>query len=70
MTAFSNGSEYDAWSASWCRKCIHDDMGTAPGGTYCPIISSVQLTNQIPPQWSPGTDDLPDRYHCKEFQSC
>lgn len=25
MTAyFSNGSEWDAWSAAWCETCIHD----------------------------------------------
>jgi hypothetical protein len=67
MTAFSNGSEYDAWTAHWCRKCARDEVGTAPEGTYCPILSDVIVENKVPPQWSPGTNDLHDRYHCSEF---
>lgn len=68
MTAFSNGFEYDAWSRSWCKSCIKDDSGEAPEGVYCPILSEVMLNNEIPTQWTLGTDDLRDRYHCSEFQ--
>lgn len=68
MSAFSNGSEFDAWEPNWCGKCTKDYMGTAPAETYCPILSYVMLENEIPKEWTPGTDDLRDRYHCKEFE--
>jgi len=68
MTAFSNGSEYDAWSANWCRRCTKDDMGLADEGVYCPIVTNVMVDNEVPAQWAPGTDDLRDRYHCSEFE--
>jgi hypothetical protein len=64
MTAFSNHTEYEAWSARWCRKCTHDEVGTAPAGTYCPILGVALLDNTVPLQWTPGVDD---RYHCSEF---
>jgi hypothetical protein len=67
MTAFSNGSEYEVWASHWCRKCARDEMGTAPEGTYCPILGVALLDNKVPPQWSPGDNDLHDRYHCSEF---
>lgn len=67
MTAFSNGFEYDCWSANWCHRCIRDESGGAPEGTYCPILSGVMLTNEVAPEWTPGTDDLRDRYHCWAF---
>ncbi|MBB3752507.1 hypothetical protein FHT44_005019 [Mycolicibacterium sp. BK634] len=67
MTAFSNGFEYDSWSANWCSKCAKDSLGLAPEGVYCPIISRVLLDNEVPPEWSSGSDDLRDRYHCSEF---
>lgn len=68
MTAFSNGFEYDCWSANWCCHCTRDDTGLANEGTWCSILTDVLLTNELPAQWSPGTDDLRDRYHCSEFQ--
>lgn len=69
MTAFSNGSEYDAWSAHWCRKCARDETGTAPEGTYCSILGVALLDNKVPKEWTPGRDDLHDRYHCQEFRT-
>lgn len=68
MTAFSNGFEFDCWSAGWCKMCIKDDSGEAAEGVYCPIVSGVMLNNEVPPEWSPGTDDLRDRYHCSQFE--
>jgi hypothetical protein len=64
MSAFSNGFEFDCWSANWCDRCIKDDGESV----FCPILSDVMLNNEVPPQWTPGTDDLRDRYHCSEFQ--
>lgn len=68
VTAFSNGFEYDAWSASWCAMCLHDELGHAPEGTYCPILTDVMANNEVPAQWTPGTDDLRDRYHCSSYE--
>jgi hypothetical protein len=67
MTAFSNHSEYDAWASHWCAKCARDEIGTAPEGTHCPILNTAILENKVPPQWSPGSNDLHDRYHCSKF---
>lgn len=68
MTAFSNNFEFDAWQANWCGRCVKDDIGFAPLGTHCPILTKVMMDNTTPDQWSPGTDDLRDRYHCKVFE--
>jgi hypothetical protein len=70
MSAFSNGFEFEMWEPNWCGRCIKDEMGGAPEGTFCPILSKVMLNNEVPPQWTPGTDDLRDRYHCSEFELC
>jgi hypothetical protein len=42
-------------------------VGTAPEGRYCDILNKAIIENRVPPQWSPGTNDLHDRYHCSEF---
>lgn len=64
MTAFSNHSEFDSWSARWCKRCARDEIGTAPAGTYCRILNQATLDNKVPPEWTPGRSD---RYHCREF---
>lgn len=66
MSAFSNGFEYDMWAENWCVQCVKDEDGDS--GLGCPILAEVLLDNEVPPQWSPGTDDLRDRYHCSEFE--
>jgi len=65
---FSNGFEWDCWSAHWCRCCAKDEWGTAPEGTSCPLLEVVFCHEKTPSQWTPGTDDLHDRYHCTEFE--
>lgn len=69
MTAFSNHTEFEYWSENWCGRCTKDDMGLAPEGTYCPILELPMCENRVPPEWSPGTDDLRDRYHCSGFEA-
>ncbi|OQW34490.1 MAG: hypothetical protein A4E20_10750 [Nitrospira sp. SG-bin2] len=64
-TAFSNGFEYDEWADLWCYRCVKDDMESV----FCPILNGVILNNEVPKEWSPGTDDLRDRYHCSEFEA-
>lgn len=69
MTAFSNGFEYDHWVSNWCRRCAKDEIGKGPDSQFCAILSDVMADNKVPEQWTPGTDDLRDRYHCKEFEA-
>lgn len=64
MSAFSNHTEYEYWAANWCNRCIHDDGESKP----CEILNSVVFDNEVPPEWTPGTDDLRDRYHCSKFE--
>lgn len=68
MTAFSNGFEFDCWAPNWCHRCTKDDTGHAPEGIFCPILTNVMAINQVPREWTPGTDDLRDRYHCSAFE--
>lgn len=56
---FSNGYEWDCWSSRWCMRCQREDV--------CPILDNVFLNEVVPPEWTPGTDDLYDRYHCSMF---
>ena len=65
MSAFSNGFEYESWAANWCDRCVRDRDAAYVG---CPIMDEVFLENVVPKQWTPGTDDLRDRYHCSEFE--
>lgn len=57
--AFSNGFEWDCWSENWCQKCsLYGDCG---------ILGEAFVEGTTPTEWTPGTDDLRDRYHCSEF---
>lgn len=59
-SAFANGSEWDAWSASWCQRCQHYDT--------CPIIFVAMFQESTPAEWvddQPGTLFRP--YTCTEF---
>lgn len=67
MTAFSNGFEFDSWNPNWCGRCQKDEMGSAEEGTFCSILGVALLDNRVPDEWTAGTDDLRDRYHCSEF---
>lgn len=57
------------WVGNHCWGCQKDEIGNAPEGVYCSILNSVMLENEVPPQWTPGTDDLRDRYQCSEFEA-
>lgn len=58
--AFSNGFEWDCWSAAWCNECVHEDD--------CPLIL-VAMLGKTPVEW---TEDEPlgleTRYVCQEFE--
>lgn len=63
MTAFSNGTEFEIWSANWCGNCAKDDGETV----FCPILDTVFCDSEVPPQWSGMSDGLGD-YHCSQFE--
>lgn len=57
---FSNGFEWDHWSAHWCERCVHNDT--------CPLIE-VALMNLTPAEWLEiDRLSLPNRYACTEFE--
>ncbi|ASD50881.1 hypothetical protein PBI_LUCKY2013_171 [Mycobacterium phage Lucky2013] len=66
LTAFSNSTEFEVWSINWCGRCVRDEY--ADSGFGCPILDTIYLENRVPPEWSEGTDDPRDRYHCSEFE--
>jgi hypothetical protein len=59
VPAFSNGHEWDCWSARWCARCVNEPD--------CPLIF-VALSGATPAEWretNPG--GLSDRYTCPLF---
>jgi hypothetical protein len=61
---FSNGSEYEMWSANWCGTCTRDVDGD------CPLVS-VALLERKPAEWiAQPRDQYPyNAYHCTAYQS-
>lgn len=61
--AFSNGTEWDAWSAGWCNRCTKTST--------CTILDELFLgEGTIPEQWIPGPLALsPERYTCTAFDA-
>lgn len=63
--AFSNGSEWEIWSARWCGACVHDDEAEG-GDTYCPLITFAMVEPKTPAQWH--DEDGDGRYRCAEYE--
>lgn len=66
-SAFSNGTEWDAWSGTWCGRCEHDK--DTPG---CPLVL-VAMLGKTPAEWleQPPGEHGPynsNLYHCVEFR--
>lgn len=61
MTAFSNGTEWDAWSYYWCDRCKKEPT--------CGILDMVFIENEVPPEWTDNDRVTLDgtRYTCTEF---
>jgi hypothetical protein len=59
---FSNGFEWDAWSAGWCAWCLNEET--------CPLLDLVFIEGRTPQEWQPGADGVlgPTRYFCTAFQ--
>ena len=66
--AFSNGTEWEIWSASWCDRCLREaPFRNGMSQTGCPLIL-VSLQALIPAEWMDQPDGSPDRYRCIEFR--
>jgi hypothetical protein len=62
--AFSNGFEWDIWSAIWCQTCKNDE------NEDCPLVAVAMLGERTPIEWTdekPGS--LAGKYHCSEYES-
>lgn len=46
MSVFSNGTEWDNWSANWCGTCIHDRLGKGSKDTECPLILEMFMGDE------------------------
>lgn len=67
--AFSNGTEWEIWSANWCDRCLVEApfRNGLKGATGCPLI--VTAMSEVPAEWftpEPGTSS--DRYRCLNFK--
>jgi hypothetical protein len=57
--AFSNGFEWDRWSARWCDTCTYE--------ATCPLIDMAYL-GETPAEWTEvEPDGLETRYACSEY---
>jgi hypothetical protein len=73
---FSNGTEGEAWMATWCNHCARDH-GLHNGGSeqpMCDLIGSTMFGDDWPEGWIPEPDDgrffLPSRIVCTAFTPC
>lgn len=59
---FSNGTEWDAWSAGWCNWCADE--------VTCPLLDMVFINGQTPEEWRPGNEGAlgPTRYFCTVYR--
>ena len=48
--AFSNGTEWEIWSARWCDRCRNNDEETEK---WCPIITVALVSDKTPREWTP-----------------
>lgn len=62
-SAFSNGSEFEAWASNWCQSkepCKHFDT--------CPMITVALLDPLTPTEWVPDQPrSLGRQYTCTEY---
>jgi hypothetical protein len=60
---FANGTEWDAWSANWCRRCDHER------GAFCPVLgAALTHPDRTPNAWIDNRRaSLGDQYICQEF---
>lgn len=56
---FSDGYEFESWSAIWCAECVHE--------MECPLLL-VMLAGRTPQAWEDRNPGALNRYHCHEYQ--
>lgn len=65
--AFSNGFEWDNWSATWCGTCKHDDDFGGDG--QCPLLGVALIGEATPAQWREvSLGGLANRYECESYE--
>jgi hypothetical protein len=73
-TAFSNGTEWECWSANWCDRCLRDaPFRNGISSQGCALILLAMVGERTPGEWleQPWLDGRPplERYHCIEFKA-
>lgn len=73
---FSNGTEWECWSANWCDRCAVDaPFRNGIAGRGCRLIEVAVISGRTPAEWfeqpidEQGRTSLSDRYHCVAFRS-
>ena len=61
MSAFSNGTEFDAWQKAWCATCANDSNENCSTVIEL-LISGESLDVGRGPFWSPQTVAYCKRY--------
>lgn len=61
---FSNGTEWEMWSANWCHKPCQNDKNED-----CPLVMTA-LLGKTPVEWLPQPPERypSDAYHCVLFR--
>jgi hypothetical protein len=69
MSAFSNGTEWEMWSANWCDRCEVDEPAREREefDKGCPLILQI-MTGETPAEFFAQPAGSGDRYHCINFR--
>ena len=77
--AFSNGTEGEAWTSTWCEYCVHDHgMHDDSHDPLCQLVLNSMVAERgepiNPEAWVAEPDDgqffLPSRMICLRFTPC
>jgi len=71
VSAFSNGYEWERWSAAWCETCTKDSLGLPADApeVFCPIVGSAMVDGPTPLEWRENEPNgLETRYTCTEYE--
>jgi hypothetical protein len=70
---FSNGTEFEAWSAAWCLRsgapCRHEEQMRGAGSTTtCPLLDVAILNDRTPVEWGERAPALGrEMYTCSMY---
>lgn len=69
-SAFSNSTEYEIWSSSWCDRCTKDaDFQAGKTNIGCELLLAALCGDETPIAWMTTEPGCHDRYRCIEFRS-